>query len=138
MKELENIFKYRFNNNISSVLKRLQEENIFYIEISPIVPNNSEIYFFEKKVFKKKVYSMATFSAEFNLINRYLDKRKDYFTCIKSLYKDRETNLIFIQIYNKNKLKKIKEVISQYKYKVNDEEEYIKIVIEVEEMKNGF
>lgn len=138
MKELKNIFKYRFKNDISSILKQLQEEDIFYIEISPIVPNNSKIYFFEKKLFKEKVYSMATFSAEFNLINQYLDKRKDYFTCVKSLYRNRETNLIFIQIYNKNKLKKIKEIIGEYQCKVNPEEEYIKIVIEIEETENGF
>ena len=66
---------------------------IFYIEISPIVPENSNIYFYERKIFKNKLYSMATFNTTFNLINECLEKKKDYFTCIKCLYKKKETDV---------------------------------------------
>lgn len=137
MKEYENMFKYKFKENVSNILEQLQKMKILYIEIPPIVPENSNIYFYEKKIFKNKLYSMATFNTTFNLINGCLEKKKDYFTCIKGLYKKKETNLIFIQIYNKDKIKNIKEFIEQHKYEIKSEEQYIKIVIEIEEMKDG-
>ncbi len=56
---------------------------IFYIEISPIVPENSNIYFYEKKIFKNKLYSMATFNTTFNLINECLEKKKRLFYMYK-------------------------------------------------------
>ena len=49
----------------------------------------------------------------------------------------KETDLIFLQIYNKEKIEKIKKIIEQYKYEIKSEEQYIKIVIEIEEMKDG-
>ena len=137
MKEYENMFKYKFKENVSNILEQLQKMEFLYIEIPPIVPENSNIYFYEKKIFKNKLYSMATFNTTFNLINGCLEKKKDYFTCIKGLYKKKETNLIFIQIYNKDKIKNIKEFIEQHKYEIKSEEQYIKIVIEIEERKDG-
>lgn len=137
MKEYENMFKYKFKKNVSNILEQLKKMEIFYIEISPIVHENSNIYFYEKKIFKNKLYSMATFNTTFNLINECLEKKKDYFTCIKCLYKKKETDLIFLQIYNKEKIEKIKKIIEQYKYEIKSEEQYIKIVIEIEEMKDG-
>ena len=137
MKEYENMFKYKFKENVSNILEQLQKMEFLYIEIPPIVPENSNIYFYEKKIFKNKLYSMATFNTTFNLVNGCLEKKKDYFTCIKGLYKKKETNLIFIQIYNKDKIKNIKEFIEQHKYEIKSEEQYIKIVIEIEEMKDG-
>ena len=124
MKEYENMFKYKFKKNVSNILEQLKKMEIFYIEISPIVPENSNIYFYEKKIFKNKLYSMATFNTTFNLINECLEKKK-------------ETDLIFLQIYNKEKIEKIKKIIEQYKYEIKSEEQYIKIVIEIEEMKDG-
>ena len=53
MKEYENMFKYKFKKNVSNILEQLKKMEIFYIEISPIVPENSNIYFYEKKIFNQ-------------------------------------------------------------------------------------
>lgn len=83
MKEYENMFKYKFKKNVSNILEQLKKMEIFYIEISPIVPENSNIYFYEKKIFKNKLYSMATFNTTFNLINECLEKKKRLFYMYK-------------------------------------------------------
>lgn len=131
MHKEKNIFKYKYEEKIAYVLDILQKAGIDYIEISPIVPQNSEIWFEKKVVLKNKLYSMAVFSANFNLINIYLEKNKDYFTSIKCLNEGKEVDLIFIQIHNKDRLIKIKELIKNYEYKYKQEEKYTKIVIKI-------
>ena len=58
MHKEKNIFKYKYEEKIAYVLDILQKAGIDYIEISPIVPQNSEIWFEKKVVLKNKLYSM--------------------------------------------------------------------------------
>ena len=130
MIDTENIFKYRFKTEISNILEELRKQGIYYIEISPIIPENSEMYFEKKVKFKNKIYTMATYNSNFNIVNKYLKQKKDYYTCVKSI-ENKEVDLIFIQLYDLKKIENIKKIVKEYKYEINQENQWTKIVIKV-------
>ena len=73
---------------------------------------------------------MATYNIDFNIINKYLDKKTNYYTCVKGIEND-EVDLIFIQLYDLKKIENIKKIIKKYKYDIKQEEQYTKIVVEI-------
>lgn len=130
MENMESIFRYRYKEEISKILEELKKQGLYYIEVSPIIPSNSEMFFGKKVEFKNKNYTMATYNIDFNIINKYLDKKTNYYTCVKGIEND-EVDLIFIQLYDLKKIENIKKIIKKYKYDIKQEEQYTKIVVEI-------
>ena len=130
MENMESIFRFRYKEEISKILEELKKQGLYYIEVSPIIPSNSEMFFGKKVEFKNKNYTMATYNIDFNIINKYLDKKTNYYTCVKGIEND-EVDLIFIQLYDLKKIENIKKIIKKYKYDIKQEEQYTKIVVEI-------
>lgn len=132
------IFEYRYIPEVVTVLEKLKNIGIQYIEISPIVPIDSEIKLPIKKEFNNKgVYTIAGFDANFNIINQLLLKKKFdcCFTAVKGLFEGEECNFIFIQCIEKQS-EKIKDIIdylnsNKYSYKLKNEEDFCKIVMKI-------
>ena len=132
------IFEYRYIPEIVTILEKLKNIGIKYIEISPIVPIDSEIKLpIEKQFINKGVYTTAGFDANFNIINQLLLKKKFdcCFTAVKGLFEGEECNFIFIQCIEEQS-KKIKDIIdylksNKYSYKLKKDDNFCKIVMEI-------
>lgn len=134
----DSIFEYRYIKEVVTVLETLKNIGIKYIEISPIVPIDSEIKLpIEKEFTDKGVYTIAGFDTDFNIINQLLLKKKFDCCCtaVKGLFEGNECNFIFIQCIEEE-LKKIENIIeylncNDYCYKIKKEDNFCKIVIKI-------
>lgn len=132
------IFKYKYDTRIIEVIEFLRSNEIKYIEISPIIPDNSEMWLPLKKEFNNKgIYSIANFDLDFNIVNEILIKNgfKNCFTALKGIDENEECDFIFIQCMNIKQVCKKAIInyleINKYEYKVKEYEENMKAVIKI-------